>query len=140
MAKIISTCKNCGHPIGKVPRGLYVFREDAYRNIRISSSGFHWLHLVEYDGDRKDLGTTEVTEYLDDLKEAEQRLNKIENESTSRNEDLESLQTMVSNLRAQFRLFVNVIKGPERDSRMFVLRCWGRSGKCKCTDPVPEGL
>ena len=140
MKRIISTCKNCGHPIGKVPRGLYVFREDAYRNIRISSSGLHWLHLVEYDDDRKDLGTTEVTEYLDDLKEAEQRLNKIENESTSRNEDLESLQTMVSNLRAQFRLFVNVIKGPERDSRMFVLRCWGKSGKCKCTDPVPEGL
>ena len=63
MKKSQPVCKNCGHVIGKPPNGLYVYREDAFRNIRIYSSGRDWLHLVEYEEDRKRLGYVSIPEY-----------------------------------------------------------------------------
>lgn len=63
-------CKNCGHPVGKVPRGLFVLREDLNTNIRLYSSGSTWLHVVEYEEDKMVLGHTEIPEFLDNLNEA----------------------------------------------------------------------
>lgn len=140
MGKITSTCKNCGHPIGKVPRGLFVLREDAYRNIRISSSGFHWLHLVEYESDQKILGKANIPEYLDELKDIENEFSMAKNSGALKPEQIADYERRIEEFKAQTKFIVNFLKGPERDSRMFVLRCWGKSGKCRCTDPVPEGF
>lgn len=138
MHRIVSTCRNCGHPIGKVPRGLYVFRENMYDNIRVNSSGFEWLHLVEYDGDRKTIGYSDIPEYLEELQNAEEEFIRLEKEGELTEAQEENYGTRLKLLRTQTNLMKNAIKGPKRDSRMFVLKCWGKRGKCKCTEAEPE--
>jgi len=130
-------CKNCGHPVGKVPRGLYVLRENAFHNIRISSSGFHWLHLVKYDGDRKMLGTARVPQYLEELKDTEEELDMAEKEGHISGEEAHNLERRLLLLKEQSERIVDMIKGPERDSRMFTIRCWGKNGRCKCENAEP---
>ena len=140
MIKTSSVCKNCGHPIGKVPRGLYVLRDDGLVNIRISSSGRDWLHLVEYEGDRKRFGTAQVPEYLDELKDVEKELTLQEEAGNIKGDEALELKEKVSKLRLAANLIVQSITGPDRDSRMFTIRCWGKTGKCRCRNAELEIL
>ena len=133
-----SLCKNCGHPIGKVPRGLFILREDAYYNIRINSTGFNWMHLVEYESDQKILGKANIPEYLNELKDIENEFNTAKADGVLKPEQIEEYERRINRLKAQTRFIVNLLQGPTRDSRMFVLRCTGNSGKCKCMNAVPN--
>lgn len=138
MKKSQPVCKNCGHVIGKPPNGLYVYREDAFRNIRIYSSGRDWLHLVEYEEDRKRLGYVSIPEYLDELKEVERELGTKETNGDIEIKEANQLRERLELLRLKANFLVDSIKGPERDSRMFTVRCWGNNGRCRCRNPTQE--
>ena len=132
-------CKNCGHPVGKVPRGLFVLREDLNTNIRLYSSGYTWLHVLEYEEDRMVLGHTEVPEFLDILNEAKSEYEQLKEEGKLSVHEEEDLGKRLSLLSLQAKIVTASLKGPVRDSRMFVLRCWGKNGRCKCENAEPGG-
>jgi hypothetical protein len=138
MIKRISVCKNCGHPIGKVPKGLYILRDDGFVNIRIRSSGRDWLHVVEYERDRKLLGTAQVPQFMDELKEIEKELNHQEEMGIIKDDEVLQFKERMRTLQLAVDFIVQSITGPNRDSRMFTIRCWGKTGRCKCINAEPE--
>ncbi len=139
MGKDIRICKNCGHSVGKTPRGLYVLRDDAKSNIRLYSTGFSWLHVVEYDGDKKRLGSARVLEYVKELDDLKAEFKKIKAQGEMSSEEESEFEYKLHFLTLESNHLVSYLEGPERDSRMFVLRCWGKgtTGRCGCQRPVP---
>ncbi|MBX8640630.1 MAG: hypothetical protein KIS29_09885 [Thermoplasmata archaeon] len=123
--------------MGRVPRGLYVLRDDATSNIRIYSGGRQWLHLVTYEDDRKDIGTIQVEEFLEEVGKIREDLDDLMKKSSAQGEEISGLGRRLELLERESRLMSERIMGPERDSRMFTLRCWGKNGKCRCQVPEP---
>ena len=95
------------------------------------------MHLVTYDDDRKDLATIQVEEYLEEISEIGKGLDDIVKKSSVGGDEIGDLRSRLELLEQESRLMTERIMGPERDSRMFTLRCWGKNGKCGCEIPVP---
>ena len=136
MKATISICRNCGHPVGKLKRGLYVLRDDVSQNIRIYSTGREWLHLVEYNDDRKVLGTMDMQGIPEEITELEDELNAMQSGVTEK--DFKGLMGRLQMLRSESGLMKERIEAPERESRMFVEKCWGNHMHCTCTHPEVE--
>jgi hypothetical protein len=129
-------CRHCGHPVGKLPRGLYVLRDDFEANIRIYSTGREWLHLVEYTDDRKIIGTMEMESIKEEITELEDELNGMKSVVTEK--DFNDVMNRLQNLRAESNIMKETIETPERESRMYVEKCWGNHMHCTCRNPEPE--
>ena len=131
-----SVCKNCGHPVGKLPRGLYVLRDDFEHNIRIYSTGREWMHIVEYTDDRKIIGTMDLDGIRDEVNGLVAEVHALGHDVPD--EDASELMSRLQYLKLELGLMKDVVEGNNRDSRMFVEKCWGNHMHCTCTNPEPE--